>query len=502
MMRVVKPLFPIVILLVTLQAVWAQDLSLVRVGLLFDVSSCAISCDSGLVLRTDAGNQRLPSSFAARPAADGIDLGGVRVSAPALTVHPADGQGPLRLNGREYRGDLVLIRGGDGLTVVNYVDIDAYIMGVLAGEVPASWPDETLRAQAVAARSYALNKMAMRTDAQWDVVATDRDQVYEGVQGEVPAIIRAVQATRGEVLTWQGQVVKAYFSASCGGHTEDVAVAFGENNAPFLKGVKDPYCANSPYQQWGQTYTVAELRRILSRSGASIGPVLAVHASKRSGSGRVEEFTVVHSGGRQVLPGVELRRLLGYRELRSTRFDIAVTRSIPVTFTTTRDEWKKLQKTEVYHVPESIEVGMEETNPVNHTVKPEDSFYVISASGNLEKNRAGYAFAATDAGLMRTFAMRPGLSVLGVERDVVVTQLTVRRRKERTTAREVKEIKKEIHVKKMPVVLKFTGRGWGHGVGLCQWGARGMGAQGFDYREILAHYYPGTQIKNVRSMGR
>ncbi len=153
--------------------------------------------------------------------------------------------------------------------------------------MPASWPEETLKAQAVAARSYALSRMSIRAQGEWDVVATDRDQVYEGMRGEVASIARAVQATRGEVLSWNGQVVKAYFCASCGGHTEDAAVAFGETDAPYMKGVRDPYCSQSPYQQWRRDYTVTELRRILSRSGQSIGPVIKVQASQKSSSGRV-----------------------------------------------------------------------------------------------------------------------------------------------------------------------------------------------------------------------
>lgn len=468
----------------------------VRVGLLLDAASCQIQCSSGVLLRTDAGGDPLGASVSVRPTATGIALNATDVAAHAVTLHPGDGAGPMSLDGRAYRGDLVVVRTEAGrLHVVNYVDIDAYIMGVLAGEVPAAWPEESLKAQAVAARSYALNRMASHAPGDWDVVATDRDQVYEGVHGEVPSIARAVLATRGEVLTWQGSIIKAYFHASCGGHTEDVAVAFGENQAPYLKGVADPYCVQSPYQQWGRDYTTNELRAILARSGQVIGPVLAVQAARKDPSGRVEEFVVTDSAGRHSVPGVELRRLLGYRDLRSTFFDVQVKKSIPVSFTTTHDEWKRIEKTEVYFVPEEVEVGMEETSQQQEVVKPGDAFYVMAGSGTLDKSRAGYAFAATEEGVMRTFAVRPGLSVIGLDRQVVITKFKVRRKHERVTEQKVKATKKEQHSKRLPVVLRFAGRGWGHGVGLCQWGARGMAMQGFGYRDILAHYYPGAEIR-------
>lgn len=464
----------------------------IRVGLAFDVSACQLTSPDGLEVADAQGRplRQLGDAALITPAAGGFIIDGRTQMGEAVIIRARNGA--IALGGRSYRGQMVVLHAASGrLNVVNYVDIESYIQGVLAGEVPFSWPEESLKAQAVAARSYVLHQMQVYGGRDWDVVATDKDQVYEGMAGEVPSIVRAVQATKGEVLTHDAKIVKAYFSSACGGHTEDAVNAFTDEGE-FLRGVPDPYCEQSPYQTWTREFTMQQLRRALGQRASALGKVIDIKLARRGSSGRALDIIVVREGGEEKMAGAELRRLLGYRDLRSTLFDIRVLKSVPVTFAYTRTEYVNLP---VSDVADTYDLGQEEVETVSATLKPEVTFHVISGSGALDKARAGYAYAATSSGILRTFAMRPGLEAVALvqrlapEKPVATVPQTRRERIVTTTTSQ----------RQVPVLLSFRGRGWGHGVGMCQWGARGMAARGLSYREILAHYYPSTKLMVVEN---
>ena len=157
---------------------------------------------------------------------------------------------PLTFDGREYHGTLVLHRQGGGVSVVNGLPLDTYLRGVVPSESPSHWPVAALEAQAVAARSYALAEL--RPSSWYDLVPTTVDQVYGGVAAERPRSDHAVYATLGQVLTWNGQVARTYYSSSSGGRTEAVQDAWpGAAPIPYLRSVPDPYDTYSPHHDWG-----------------------------------------------------------------------------------------------------------------------------------------------------------------------------------------------------------------------------------------------------------
>jgi stage II sporulation protein D len=157
---------------------------------------------------------------------------------------------PLTFDGREYHGTLVLRSQGGGVSVVNGVPLDTYLRGVVPSESPSHWPLAALEAQAVAARSYAMAEL--RPSSWYDLVPTTADQVYGGVAAERPRSDRAVYATLGQVLTWDGQVARTYYSSSSGGRTESVQDAWpGAAPIPYLRSVPDPYDTYSPHHNWG-----------------------------------------------------------------------------------------------------------------------------------------------------------------------------------------------------------------------------------------------------------
>jgi stage II sporulation protein D len=173
---------------------------------------------------------------------------------------------PLTFDGRAYHGTLLARSDGRHVSVVNSLALDTYLRGVVPSESPSHWPLAALEAQAVAARSYAISEL--RPNAFYDLVPTTSDQVYGGVAAEKPSSDKAVYATLGQVLTWNGQVARTYYSSSSGGRTEAVEDAWpGTAPIPYLRSVPDPYDTYSPHHDWGP-YELSSTR-LAARLGLS-----------------------------------------------------------------------------------------------------------------------------------------------------------------------------------------------------------------------------------------
>src|SRR5207237_7831650 len=158
--------------------------------------------------------------------------------------------GPLGVDGRAYHGVLVVYSGGGRLAVVNSVDLEDYVRGVIADEMPHRWPLAALEGQSVAARSYAL--ATMHPGRRFDLFADDRSQMYGGMGAETPGTLYAASQTEGRILTWEGHVATTFFFSTSGGRTADVRDVWpGAAPAPYLRSVPDPYDAGSPHHVWG-----------------------------------------------------------------------------------------------------------------------------------------------------------------------------------------------------------------------------------------------------------
>ncbi len=293
----------------------------------------------------------------------------------------APGEGPVAVEavgslfaaGRELRGSIEVRCTGDRWMAINVLPLEAYLDAVLGAEMPPSFPPEALKAQAVAARSYALHRKidAWAKGLPYHLGATVLSQVYGGVAAEDPRAKRAVDATRGEVLAYGMLPVEAYFHSACGGRTETGAAALGRD-LPYLASVPCPCAAHAPHARWSVRVTEGELLRL---AGALWGRsrVRDLAVSARTSTGRARTLRVTTRAGVRTVPAAELRSALGWLRLPSLWFDV---------------------------------------------------------------RRRGDTFV-------------------------------------------------------------FAGRGSGHGAGLCQWGARVLAEQGRGYREILAHYYPGTEVRRA-----
>jgi stage II sporulation protein D len=236
-----------------------------------------------------------------------------RLPAP-LTFIP--GASPLRFGSTAYRGQLQVSVANGALRAINNVGLEAYLYGVVPSEMPKDWLPEALKAQAVAARSYAL---AVRKTGSWfDLYPDTRSQVYLGIAHEAPTATAAVQATAGQVVLYGGKVATTYFFSSSGGRTASAQEVFPSAPAvPYLVSVSDPYDTISPHHRWGPfVISASKLRRTLGVRGALSDVMLDLGPS-----GRVETITGVGAQGFSTMKGWDFRRALG---LDSTWFRVGV----------------------------------------------------------------------------------------------------------------------------------------------------------------------------------
>jgi stage II sporulation protein D len=259
-----------------------------------------------------AGSKRLNPSqrYVARVRGAGIELRGPRGRRAARS------RGALRLTGprgytrigRPYRGAMELRPNRGGVMAINVVSLDAYVQGVIPGEMPSTWLPEALKVQAVAARSYALASDA--GGPLFDQYADTRSQVYGGMAAERSTTNAAARATARQVVLYRGAVATTYYSSTSGGHTENIEnVFYGAAPSPYLKGVKDPYDGASPRHKWQLRFTPAQIQARLGR--LCRGRFRAIKIVKRGVSPRVVKADVVCSRGRVRTTGAALRSALG-----------------------------------------------------------------------------------------------------------------------------------------------------------------------------------------------
>jgi stage II sporulation protein D len=237
----------------------------------------------------------------------------VRKLGGAIRFEP--GASPLRLGELAYRGTITVYAAGDRLQAVNTLSLDHYLRGVVPREMPHDWPLEALKAQAVVARSYTL--ATLHAQGRFDLYADTRDQVYDGIAGERPESNRAVAATAGRIVTWNGRVATTYYHSTSGGRTANIEDVWPKAGfSPYLRSVADPYDYLSKHHTWPAL--------VLSRSQLAArlrAPGLRDVLVERDASGRAGALKLVGAAGTRIVPGQDARELLG---LRSTYFDVRV----------------------------------------------------------------------------------------------------------------------------------------------------------------------------------
>ncbi len=280
--------------------------------------------------------------------------------------------GKFGIKDKKYPGDLVFTRSGDKPKLVNELGIEKYLQGVVPQEMSPSWRLQALKAQAVAARSYAYYLLLHSEDKAYDVSSTTASQVYGGVNAGNADTKKAVRSTSGEILMHNKEPVLSYFHAHSGGMLEDAGLVW-TTSLPYYKVLEDQISSQYKSMQWETEISTAELVNCLQEHGFKLGSIQDVVPEEHSPSGRVSRIRIDTDKGPLEVKSNSLRLWLGAGKIKSTFYDIT-------------------------------------------------------------KKNGNYV---------------------------------------------------------------FSGRGFGHGVGLSQWGAQGMAVQGKDYRRILKHYYPNTKLRRI-----
>ena len=242
---------------------------------------------------------RITSTTPIKVAQKSVRCGGQQAASPGL-----------------YRGALQVSLKGGSLLVVNQVDVEAYLYGVVPAEAPSSWPQEALKAQAIAARTYALYQSQHRRKWQFDVVDNHGDQVYKGVPCEAETATRAVKATRGRVLVHQDRPILAMYTSNTGWHSAHAEHIFSQR-LPYLVGVKDPYSPTQPMGHWRRTYKAVEVRnKLADLVRGRVDAIEDIHPEEVTPSGRIKKVLLVHADHNRVLrTRTTLKRALGLPDI-------------------------------------------------------------------------------------------------------------------------------------------------------------------------------------------
>jgi stage II sporulation protein D len=278
---------------------------------------------SGVVAGPGGRKLHAKSSYSAGASGGRVSLyaaSGRRLGTYAAPLRLAAGKGSaFKLRGAaangtsngSYRGALELRAVGGRLQAINALNLEDYVRGVISAESPSTWPAEALKAQAVAARTYAVTTNVGTTTDGIDQYADTRSQMYKGVPAEYPSTDAAVAATAGQVVAQNGKPVTTYFFSTSGGHTENVEDSFiGALPRTWLKGVEDPYDAVSPRHNWGPfTFSQATVQAKLK--GLVRGSFRGITVLQRGASPRIVRAEVNGTNGVTQVTGPQLRARLG-----------------------------------------------------------------------------------------------------------------------------------------------------------------------------------------------
>ena len=228
--------------------------------------------------------------------------------------------GILNAVGAPYRGDLTVAHQSSGLCAIDTLPVESYLRGVVPLEMSSGWPIEALKAQAVAARTYAIRSIS--SSGLFDLYSDTRSQAYGGASRERAATDAAVTGTAGVIATYGGQPIAAFYFSTSGGHTENIENVWNTAPLPYLKGVDDPYDTLSPYHVWPDNpirKSASSVATALGAGNVPAGQLQALYVVKRGVSPRVVQALAISDSGATSLSGSAIRTALG---LRDTWFDV------------------------------------------------------------------------------------------------------------------------------------------------------------------------------------
>jgi stage II sporulation protein D len=286
-----------------------------RVAVVKAASQVSVGSSTDALIKDGAGRTigklTAMNSFVAEPNKNTVAIENWK--SQQIVIEPSN-EGYVWIKDRWYRGRTRLLLQERGVTAVNLVDLESYLYSVVGSEAIATWPLEALKAQAVAARTYALNKSATASNRFYDLDTTVQTQVYKGLDTEYTSTHEAVKQTSGQILTYNGKAILAVFHSSSGGHTENVEDVWS-SALPYLRGVVD-YDQTAPVFQWTKTFNTNEIGHLLG-----VGAVKSFIPAKITPNGRIMTLKVIGDKGAKLIDDSQVRKIL---DLKSTLFTVSV----------------------------------------------------------------------------------------------------------------------------------------------------------------------------------
>ncbi|MBR1485877.1 MAG: SpoIID/LytB domain-containing protein, partial [Synergistaceae bacterium] len=369
--------------------------------------------------------------------------------------------------GKTYRGIFMITQRGG---LLNVVELENYLRGVLPAEVGASWHEQALRAQAITARTYVLRQSLSRADRGYDVVDTDADQVYKGAGVEAAKTNKAITSTSGLVLTYGNELAQTYFHSDSGGHTANIKDVWGRD-VPYLVGVPEVVNYKSPVAVWNARFSNAKIREVVRKvTGSDIGTIKEIQVSDVDEGGRAINMTFIGTNGTKSMRASQFRLNLDPKTLKSTMFTPSGGAFNAKNNNSTGGGL----------------VGVHKTSNTKSNLTFEEEQGIAQMTAN---------------GIFTTTELIDMLTNPDKKKDYYKTGLdrSSRQKIKIPTQKQAPKLNKYGYsIEKSGNDFVFYGRGWGHGVGMCQWGAMAMAEQGWTAEKILMHYYPGTIIKRFK----
>ncbi len=335
------------------------------------------------------------------------------------------GESTITLNDRSYRGVLEFSKNAaKGITPVNLLTMNEYLYAVVPSEIYSTWHIEALKAQAVAARTYAATQYGVHSAQGYDLCDTVHCQNYIGAGNEAATTTQAVNETKDNVIVYEGNLINAVYFSSSGGYTE-ASENVWLNPLPYLKAVEDKN--ETEFKTWQRTFTKTEIEAALAKQSVSIGSLQNIVIDEVTTSGRVNKLRIVGSTGEKILTKEEVRTFFSPTQegsLDSRMFEI-----------------------------------------VNSSNQPGAGLFILNGLNGTPSKL--YAVSADE-------------KVVEVSSFKIIGDGTTRFYNPNATTGDT---------------FVFSGKGYGHGVGMSQYGAKGMAESGYTYKQILEHYYTGASLQ-------
>jgi len=353
-----------------------------------------------------------------------------------FVVRSSDRRG-IWVGQKRYAGKLNIFISDNHILVVNVLGIEQYLGSVVGSEMPAKWPLEALKAQAIASRTYALKQ---KGNPLYDIDSTNMNQVYIGLEAGTHKTKRAVNSTRSLVLTYENKLINALFHSSSAGMTENSQDVW-KNKYPYLSSVKD-FDKNNPKLRWNKKFSKSQLQNLFP----TIGGINKIEILNVTSTGRVKNVRIHGEFGTDQISGVDIRKRMN---LKSTlvRFQF-----IEDNDSISSDESPKL-----------LPANSSENEPLTHIVRVGDSLILIADQ--------------YDVSVEAIIALNniKNSSLINIGQRLLIPRNTPKSSSDK--------------------ILVVSGYGSGHGVGMSQWGAKYMANKGEKANAILKYFYKGVEIK-------